>query len=162
MRIFKKIIFLGFFISQCSSTTQKFERLAENEKYPNRSLVYLVRDFNPTLSIWKYKINIRKIKTANAKEITDSWKTIELKSGEYCLLDVDSGLYSFQIEEEIHRKIMFLKPSTTYFLHFEIVSKGIISFPEFFLKEYPKEKAIEILLEEGHLIKSEVSADCNP
>lgn len=154
------ILFILFETSTgCISNQPRFEILANNEKYPNKALVYLIRDYNPALSLWEYQIGLAKLNSIADRNAVPNFKEVPLEVGEYCLLALEPGLYSFQIEKQEHRKILNLKPNNTYFIHLEIFSEGSISFPDFFLKEYARDQAITLLLQGEHLKRSSLSLD---
>lgn len=154
-----KLTILFLFLSLLSDcrTGNKFVKLQKN--HPDHANLYLMRSFDPVLSLYSYPIEIYKLKGHFKEDKLGSLvhKT-KLITGEYCFFSLERGFYRLAIENEFE-KIIFLENEKTQFIDFKIIKKGFFEFPEYYLKELSTEEGLEKLLEDKHLTSCDQSMD---
>ncbi|MDX1959777.1 MAG: hypothetical protein SFU98_14475 [Leptospiraceae bacterium] len=156
IRNFCLVLFVLLIIN-CNNTKQlKFKKL--EPMIETKANFYLLREFDPVLSIYSFDVLLYKYKANFKKEKNPVlYKEINLKNGNYFYCNLDEGYYKLTKKNDSStEKIFYLKNNTEYFfqLYFFTKSEGI-ELPQFYLREIRKEDALERLLDSGKMFQVE-------
>ncbi|MFN3604364.1 MAG: hypothetical protein ACK4UJ_06620 [Leptonema sp. (in: bacteria)] len=135
---------LLFFVFSCLSS-QKFEKLLKPEK--NFGLLYVLRSFNPTLSLYKVDIQIWKYEKHFKDKKKNLLKEFSLSTGEFVVLVLEEGFYEIFILNNHFSHIFYLEKGNRIFKNITIVSKDFFSIADFFIETIDSEKAVYYFLE---------------
>lgn len=143
---FKKlrILFFFFLILFCSNT-KPFEKLQTPKK--DFGLLYLLRSYNSTLSLYSLEIEIWKYTGHFKSSSKKLFKKFSLNTGEFVLFNLEEGFYEIFIKDDNFSHIFYVEKDQTIFKNITIISKNFFSISEFYIETINRERAVDYLLE---------------